>query len=127
MLVRYLKNLKQFFSIGIKDGIYYIRPLQKLAEKIVGKKDKELLRDHVSSMVFRRQRATYTKETAHDTAELLVQYAHELKGSLIQAFSDAVSESIRRRNAGKKNKYKWNRELNPKFVHSILCEKLQQC
>uniref|UniRef100_UPI004056CDDF hypothetical protein n=1 Tax=Acetatifactor sp. TaxID=1872090 RepID=UPI004056CDDF len=127
ILLRYMKSLKQFFSIGIKDGVYYIRPLQNVAKKTVGKKDKELLQEHVSSVVFRRQRATYTESECRDTAKLLIQYADKLKDDMLRIFSDAVYESIRRRNEGIKNKYKWNRDLKPKFVHKILQEMIPQC
>ena len=59
-----------------------------------------------------------------DTAGLLSQYAAQIKEELFRKFEEAVAESIRLRNQGIKNKYKWNRQLNPKFVHKILQEKL---
>lgn len=127
VLAHYLNHLKKFFSIGLKDGVYFIRPLRELAEKRQGKKDKELLKEHISHAVFRRQKASYTEESYRDAANLLLQYADSLKDNLIQAFQEAVSESICLRNAGIKNKYKWNRELNPKFIHKILKEKLPLC
>lgn len=126
VLMGYINVLKKFFSIGIKNGIYFIRPLQSTTEKN-GRKDKELIQEQASRMTFRRTRATYTEESGRDTANLLIQYADMLQEGLIQVFLQAVTDSIRRRNEGIKNKYKWNRELNPKFIHKILREKLPEC
>lgn len=124
ILMRYLQSLKRFFSIGLKAGKYFIRLKKEYAEKEISKKDKELIKEHVSGVVFRRQKATYTENEFRDTAQLLIQYASRLGDGLIQKFGEAVAESIGRRNNKIKNKYKWNRELNPKFVHQILLEKL---
>lgn len=126
VLARYLKKLKTFFSIGIKDGIYYIRPLAHLAEKRNGRKDKEFLQEHISAMVFRRLRAAWTEESARETAALVGQYADRLKDDIIRIFSEAVKESIIRRNQGIRNKYKWNRQLAPRFIHKIMQEKMNQ-
>lgn len=126
VLMRYLRKLKSFFSIGIKDGVYFIHPLNGMAKKQTGKTDKELLQDQVSDMVFRRMRVTGTDQERTDTAKLVGQYADSLKDNLVRLFSDAVEESIKRRNENIRNRYKWNRQLAPKFIHKILQEKLQQ-
>ena len=124
ILLRYLKRLKQFFSIGLKDGIYFIRLKKEYAGKENGKKDKELLKEHISGAVFRRHKVDCADSGRCDTAGLLGQYAAQIKEELFRKFEEAVAESIRLRNQGIKNKYKWNRRLNPKFVHKILQEKL---
>lgn len=125
VLMRYLHHLKQFFSIGLTKGIFYIRPLKAVAEKIKGKTDTELLQEHTSMLVFRRLRVTGTEEEKRDASGLLTQYANIWKHEMLKVFNEAVSESIRRRNAGIKNKYKWNREINARFIHKIIQEKLQ--
>ena len=96
------------------------------AEKSKGKTDTELLREHVNRFVLRRNRAAYTEKEGKDTAKLLTQYAGMVPDGrmLIRLFSEAVLESIRIRNAGIRNRYKWNRRLNPKFVHRLLQEKI---
>lgn len=125
VLLRYLRKLKQFFSIGIKDRLLYIRPLAGVGKKTAAPKDKELFQTQVGGAAVRRQRATYTRETLQDTVSLISQYARDLGGRAAELFESAVEESIRRRNSGIKDRYKWNRELNPKFIHKLLTEKLK--
>ncbi len=126
VFLRYLHRLRKFFSMIVTEGIYYIRPGKNYREKNKGRTDAELLREHVKCFVLRRNRATYTEEEGKDAARLLTQYAGTVPDGrlLIRLFSEAVLESIRIRNAGIRNRYKWNRRLNPKFVHKILQEKI---
>lgn len=126
VFLRYLHRLRKFFSMIVTEGIYYIRPGKNYREKNKGRTDTELLREHVKCFVLRRNRATYTEEEGKDAARLLTQYAGTVPDGrlLIRLFSEAVLESIRIRNAGIRNRYKWNRRLNPKFVHKILQEKI---
>ena len=105
--------------MSITEGIYYIRPNAHFAEKNSGKTDTELLREHVNRFVLRRNRATYTEKEGKEASKLLPD-----NRTLIRLFSEAVLESIRIRNAGIRNRYKWNRRLNPKFVHRLLQEKI---
>lgn len=126
VFLRYLHRLRKFFSMIVTEGIYYIRPGKNYREKNKGRTDTELLRDHVKRFVLRRNRATYTEEEGKDVARLLTQYAGTVPDVrlLIRLISEAVLESIWIRNAGIRNHYKWNRRLNPKFVHKILQEKI---
>lgn len=126
IILRYLHRLKRFFVMSITEGIYYIRPNAHFAEKNSGKTDSELLREHVNRFVLRRNRATYTEKEGKEASKLLTQYAGQVPDNrtLIRLFSEAVLESIRIRNAGIRNRYKWNRRLNPKFVHRLLQEKI---
>lgn len=126
VFLRYLHRLRKFFSMIVTEGIYYIRPGKNYRGKNKGRTDTELLREHVKRFVLRRNRATYTEEEGKDVARLLTQYAGTVPDArlLIRLFSEAVLESIRIRNAGIRNRYKWNRRLNPKFVHKILQEKI---
>lgn len=126
VFLRYLHRLRKFFSMIVTEGIYYIRPGKNYRGKNKGRTDTELLREHVKRFVLRRNRATYTEEEGKDVARLLTQYAGTVPDVrlLIRLISEAVLESIRIRNAGISNRYKWNRRLNPKFVHKILQEKI---
>lgn len=126
VFLRYLHRLRKFFSMIVTEGIYYIRPGKNYRGKNKGRTDTELLREHVKRFVLRRNRATYTEEEGKDVARLLTQYAGTVPDVrlLIRLISEAVLESIRIRNAGIRNRYKWNRRLNPKFVHKILQEKI---
>lgn len=126
VFLRYLHRLRKFFSMIVTEGIYYIRPGKNYRGKNKGRTDTELLREHVKRFVLRRNRATYTEEEGKDVARLLTQYAGTVPDArlLIRLFSEAVLESIRIRNAGIRNRYKWNRRLNSKFVHKILQEKI---
>jgi len=125
VLQRYLYTLKRFFSIGISKGQYFIRPLEGVGEKKQAPTDMQLFKEHIGAVIFRRQRASSTKEEYQDTIDLISQYADTLKDKITEVFQRAVEESIRLKNAGISNQYKWNRQINPKFIHKLISEKLK--
>ncbi len=115
----YLGKLRDFFSIGIKDKLYWIRPLvEDYKEK--APTDIKNFSGWICGVAFRRNRATYTGESAVDTADLIVQYDGKVQKDIVQVFFQAVRQSIEKVNESIKNKYKWNREVNPKFIHKIM-------
>jgi len=126
ILQRYLHTLKRFFSVGISKGQYFIRPLKGVGEKIQAPTDIQLFKEHIGAVMFRRQRASGTKEEYQDTIDLISQYADTLMDKITEVFQQAVEESIRLKNAGIANRYKWNRQLNPKFIHKLLLDKIMK-
>lgn len=117
----YLGKLKQFFSIGIKDKMYWITPLVAVF-KSNAPKDIQRFADHLSSVACRRNKATYTEDSLRNTTDLIKQYAESLKTEIAQVFLKAVSNSIEKANEAVRDKSKWNRQLNPKFIHKIIRE-----
>lgn len=115
----YLGRLKRFFSIGIKDKMYWITPLVAVFKN---KAPKDIINfaEHLSDVACRRNRAVYTGNERRDTTDLIKQYAQSLKAEMAQIFLRAVSCSIEKNNEMVGNKRKWNRQLNPKFIHKLI-------
>lgn len=124
VLHRYLGRLKKFFSIRTSKGLYTIKPLAGVGTKETAPRDKDRMKEHISRTVFRRQRVICTGESGRDTAGLLSQYADQLKDRAAELFGRAVEKSLQIKNSGVKNTSRWNRDLNPRFVHKLLCELL---
>jgi len=115
----YLGKLKAFFSIGIKDKLYWIRPLAAVFKE-KAPTDIKNFSGWLCGVAFRRNRATYTKKSVVDTADLIAQYHGKVQKGIVQVFFQAVRQSIEKVNESIENKYKWNREINPKFIHKIM-------
>lgn len=116
----YLENLKSLFSIGIEQGLYYITPLK--ANLDVQEKGEVIAYNRFRlNALLRRFRIKFTDESFNDIFQLLKQYS---KYITIMNLKTAIMESLIRINDGILNKYKWNRELQPKYVHILLREKL---
>lgn len=119
----YMTQLRKFFSIGIKEKLYWITPLTKVY-KSSDRKDADAYGQHIGMVICRRQKIQYTKQTLKDTMDLLTrQYASHLKGKL-NLFTESILDSLSKVNAGIRDKYKWVRKLQPKLIHKILREKI---
>lgn len=119
----YLGTLKSFFSIGIKSKMYWITPLVAVF-KNAAPRDAQNFAGHIGRVACRRNRASYTQDSWRDTTELIRQYAQQLQGVVAEVFMRAVSTSIERINESVGDKRKWNRQLNPKFIHKIIRESI---
>lgn len=117
----YLGRLKKFFSIGIKDKMYWITPLVAVF-KNNAPKDIDRFSEHLSRVACRRNRATYTEENLQNTKDLIKQYADSNKTGIARMFLSAVKRSIEKTNETVRKKNKWNRQLNPKFIHKLIRE-----
>ncbi len=115
----YLGRLKAFFSIGIKDKMYWITPL-KAVFKDFAPTDMQTFATHLSGVACRRNRAVFTPQNKKDISDLVKQYAERLKSDTAHIFLNAVKASIETANEAVANKSKWNRQLNPKFVHKLI-------
>lgn len=119
-LQTYLSRLKNFFKIMIKDRNYLIR-LKEICHKYNAPSDMENFSEHLTKVACRRNRATYTTQEYKDTRRLISQCSPGKTITYIaNAFLYAVRTSIERSNEQQSNKYKWNRQLNPKFIHKLL-------
>lgn len=124
----YLGSLRKFFSIGIKDHQYWITPLKR-AYKDAPPTDMDLYAAHLAGTACRRNRIkAYTEQEFRDAAELVPQYAEQLKKASVRGFLevaarcflDAVCGSVKKENERIPSKYKWNRVLQPKFIHKLM-------
>lgn len=120
----YLKELREFFSIGIKNKKYYIEPRKIIYRKTGEKSEAERLREHLLEAVLRRNRIHETDAgKKRDVKELFQQYgakAIEEGKNLFALMNRAVERSIDTLNAGKKTQEK--RYLSVALIHKLLKE-----
>lgn len=120
----YLRSLRKFFSIGAKDKKIWVTLLKRTTDSSIAKTDKESYALHIARVIWRRNRAKENKGAFQDTLNLIKQYAGEYKDTIADHIGIALQRSIALRNRGVKHTYKWDREVNPKYVHHLLKEEL---
>lgn len=136
----YMHTLKQFFIIGIKDGMYYIthrkEPVfhtdedKKDYQRIVHSNTKSEETYHFEQIVrseCNRCHIAYTKESLKDTSELVKTFRGRFIEQGTQASTHIVlqqlAKSIRMSVEGVKRK---SRKLSSAYINTILDRKLQQ-
>lgn len=123
----YLMQLKEFFSIGIKEGIYYMRPKNVIYRKPNQKTENENYTEHEVEVTCRRNRIKIlSQKDKKDVYELATrQYkkkAEVYNLDIIDLLRKAIEISIERLN---ENNPKCSvRVLKPNLVHKILRKEL---
>lgn len=117
----YLGRLRSFFAIGIKNKMYWITPLVAVF-KNRAPSDANSFAGHLGRVACRRNKAVCTETTLRDTTELIKQYAQMFRDNMADVFIRAVTASIKRTNEAVRDRRKWNRDLNPQFIHKIIRE-----
>jgi len=111
----YLHSLKQFFSIGIKNGKYFITFLASVFKpRLEQREQREQHHGHVVEVSCRRSKmkvADQDTEQINATAKLIVQYRNEAKETGENIF-DLLDQSIQKSVRGIKDGY-----LRVKSVH----------
>lgn len=113
----YLHRLKQFFSIGIKDGKYYITYLHSVFRKPGGKGSRseiEVYREHLISKECRRSHIQYTQKELEDVVTLTT---HNYRPGKYPEVLRILMQCIRSSAEGLRWK---DRSLNPKYIHKLL-------
>lgn len=122
----YLMQLKAFFSVGLKEGKYYITPLVKVYRKPGTKTENERYAEHQAKTICRRYRMDITDDKAiSDTAELAAQYkraAYQAGRDVWSLLQEAIGKSLDMLN-GACRTYKI-RTIKPKLIHKIMKEAL---
>lgn len=126
----YLREIKLFFYVGIKDKKYFIT-LRDVMKKLVKKTENEQHQEHSVSVALRRNRIEKSNIIERDRREvqtLLRQYNKEisLNEDVAKHFDLAtiIKSSLEKINVNEKNKYKWKRILKPKLIHMLLRQEL---
>lgn len=122
VLVGYLKALKAFFSIGVKDGQYWMQPLKRifLEEKMNMPTDKSILNKHLGKVICRRTKAVgEQQDNFNDTVGLLEQYKNRFI-DVFAALTNAVQKSLEKMNEHIHKKSEWDRGLQPKLINKIM-------
>ena len=120
-LQTYLGRLKEFFSIGIKNKMYWMTP-KKCVYKELAPSDADMFAFNLGRVSCRRSKASYAGYEFKSVTELVKQYMGQLGQATARVVISAVQDSIERQNNGRKTKAKWNRHLNPAFVHNLIRE-----
>lgn len=117
----YLHSLRRFFSVGIKNGLYYITYLHSVfsAKEAKGVEAQEF--EYYVEVQCRRNQIQHTPKDLEETASLIKQYRrivletggqlHDLKVLLARAIQDSVSGIERK-----------HRTLQHRYVHKLLKE-----
>ncbi len=122
----YLMQLKAFFSVGLKDGKYYITPLVKVYRKPGTKSENERYAEHQTKVICRRRRMDVTDHKAvSDTAKLAAQYrrtACQAGKDIWNVLREAVEKSLDMLNEA----YRTHRirTIKPKLIHKLMKEAL---
>ena len=122
----YLSKLKTFFSLTLSGKFYLFRPKDncfKEKDQCILPSDQERFAEQLTRTACRRNRATYTDRDYKDAKALIRQYLARLRTDMAKVFLAAVEGSICKHNESITNKYKWDRRLNPKFIHKLILQK----
>lgn len=121
VIQNYLTTLKKFFSIGVKDKQYWITPKKGVYKAFLSERtDDVVFNKHFGKVTCRREKVKYTEKKLEDTLYLLWQYKSYVEDTenIYELLRNAVVESLKKANKGIRE-VKWNRELEPKLVHTL--------
>lgn len=122
VLQGYLTNIRRFFSVGIKDKLYYIEILKKTSHRLPSSVDGSMYRKNIGKMIMRRLRIEYNNEQFNQVTNLMYQYGAKVKDAITQIFIHAVHKSLETINRDIKDPYKWDRAIRPKLIHKLIKE-----
>ena len=123
----YLEELKAFFSVGEKDGKFFITPLKRALYASDRATDQRVLNGHKVKTECRRNRMKQVDPKAvKDTAELFIQYKRQIKeynethdyNPITPA--RIIQRSLEIMNAAIEKMSQWKRDLRPKLIHQEL-------
>lgn len=122
----YLMQIKEFFSVGLKDGKYYITPLVKVYRARGTKSENDRYAEHKIEVICRRNQMDITdKKAVVDTAQLVAQYrkmALNMDKDIWNILKHAIDKSLEKLNEAYST-YKI-RAIKPKLIHKIVREAL---
>lgn len=117
----YLHTLKKFFSIGIKDGKYFITYLHSVFHDRNDKSEEKQMFEHLVNKECRRNHIAYDRPDFDETVTFISQHRGQVSGTA--EVIDLLMQSIRKSVEGIKRK---DRTLKKKYVHKLLVEAIQQ-
>ncbi|WP_334104160.1 hypothetical protein [Muricomes intestini] len=111
----YLHHLRKLFSIGIKDGKYFITYLHTVF-KDDNRRSQELQHfDHLIKKECQRRYIQYDQQTIQDTAKLIQQYRQEVGGTkeMLLVLGTCIESSVSQLK-------KQERYLKPDYIHKLV-------
>lgn len=123
VLRSYLMDLKKFFSIGLVNKMYYVRPMTKVFRHPGSKSENEREQEHQINVICRRNHVKEASESKKmkDIYTLVRQYKKDAQSMSVNIYS-AIQKAIERSILQFK-KIK-DRVLMPKLIHVYLRDEL---
>ncbi|MFR9101781.1 MAG: hypothetical protein ACLVJ3_02780, partial [Coprococcus phoceensis] len=122
-LQSYLKMLKLYFYVGIKDGMYLITLRKQFSEKVVQSEHKQTY-EYLLQVACRRNKIKQPDQKEYkDILQLLLNYRKRLWESFINPL-DIFPKMLRIINDRVMNPRKWMRRLKASLFHKLLREDL---
>lgn len=122
-----MTSLKVFFSIGVKNHLYWITPLSKVYRSngaVYNRTEIDTYNNYIGETICRREKVKFSMQTLKDMVNLLKQYKNQLQDKAEEVLHNAVIKSIEKANEAIRNPYKWSRILQPKLVHKMLKDEM---
>jgi len=114
----YLTQIREFFSIGIVEGLYYITPKKKIYRSVGRKSEQANFSEHEVAVICRRNRIKIEKEKdLEDVGKLISQYgpwAESHGKNILKIIAEGISRSVDKLREAVAAK---RRELQPPLVH----------
>lgn len=118
----YLCSLKQFFSIGIKNGIYYVTCKIDTIKKSKGRKMEEVWKyEQAVRTECHRNHTEYSDKDLYDTAYLVITSREKFGGCGTEIVLSMIRECIRKSVSGLLRR---ERRLSPAYINKLLTDKL---
>lgn len=122
-LQKYMKFLKLYFYVGLKEGMYYITLRKQFSSSITRTESDEVNR-HLLNTACRRNRIKEQDEKeAADILAVISRYRKEIQNSFCDVI-DIFEQMIEVMNASIPRRSKWKRRLKASLYHKLLREEL---
>lgn len=122
-LQKYMKFLKLYFYVGLKEGMYYITLRKQFSSSITRTESDEVNR-HLLNTACRRNRIKEQDEKeAADILAVISRYRKEIQNSFCDVI-DIFEQMIEVMNASIPSRSKWKRRLKASLYHKLLREEL---
>lgn len=122
-LQKYMKFLKLYFYVGLKEGMYYITLRKQFSSSITRTESDEVNR-HLLNTACRRNRIKEQDEKeAADILAVISRYRKEIQNSFCDVI-DIFEQMIEVMNASISRRSKWKRRLKASLYHKLLREEL---
>lgn len=113
----YLHALRDFFSVGIKNGIYYITYKHSVFQAVIDTGTEAMEHENFIQVCCRRNKIRRaSSKQIQDTARLIKQYRKEAESqrySIYEVLKLAIQQAAREKERPK------DRILNPKYIHML--------
>lgn len=121
----YLTQIRQFFSIGLKNHVYYITPLEATKDKVDRSSENDRCLEHLIQAQCRRAQGDSDTDNTREIKSIYHNYKFKLSAEMvIDIIGRALKQCMKLTNKGK-NKCEWDKKINTAFVHKLVIQQLE--